>query len=116
VVSIGKGSGLDPYVDALKAASNNFAHLQMEVGNPGGAAYGLMTAVRFAVERSPLTGISPHLQICIVRRGEINIHHYNRQSFGGSGGDLVMPALARNPSELAILLRAKGSTAEGARC
>src|SRR6266849_5285344 len=67
VVSIGKGSGLEPYAEALKAASNNFAHLQMEVGNPGGAAYGLMTAVRFAVERTPVSGISPHLQICIVR-------------------------------------------------
>src|SRR5262249_58948062 len=58
VVSIGSGSGVAPYVEALQAASSDFAHLQMEVSNQGGAAYGLMTAVRYAVEHSPVPGIS----------------------------------------------------------
>jgi hypothetical protein len=115
VVSIGSGSGVAPYVEALQAAGSDVTHLQMEVGNPGGTAYGLMFAVRSALERSPVPGISRHLQLCIVRRGEIDIHHYNRHSFGSSGGDLVMPSLARSLSELAVLLGPTGSTEE-ARC
>lgn len=116
VVSIGSGAGVAPYREALQAAGNDLTHLQMEVGNPGGTAHGLMTVVRAALECNPRPGISRHLQVCIVRRGGIDIHHYNRKSFGGVAGDPVMPPLIRSFKELEEPLRATGSDAEEAQC
>jgi hypothetical protein len=116
VVSIGSGAGVDLYGEALDYSATNYTDLQQEVGNPGGASYGLMFTVSMTVERNPVPCISPLFQICIVRRGGIDIHHSNRRSFGASAGDLVMPRLATNAYELGEMLLGDGLNAKGARC
>ncbi len=114
-VSIGYGSVIEVYREALQHVGADFTQLQMEVGNPGGMAYGLMFAVRAEVERNPVPGISPQVQVCTVRRGNIDVGHYDRQALGNPARDLAMPPLATTPAELCQLL---GGTAAivGARC
>ena len=115
IVAIGCGVGVEHYREALQHAETTFTHLQMEVGNPGGTAFGLMTAVRAAIEHGPDSSISPYVQICIVQRGGVFIQSVNRVTFGSSVGDLVMPPLITDLTELDQMLGGAGAIA-GARC
>jgi hypothetical protein len=116
VLSIGSGSEVEQYRSVLKAAGDNLAHLKMESGFAGGAGYGLLSAMRDAIEEQPVLGISPHLQFCVVGLGGVDISHFDRVSFNDEQPDLTMPPLARSRAELIQRLFGKASVVRGAHC
>lgn len=117
IVSIGSGSQVEPYVEALQELENSFEPFKLQQHNQYGAAIGLMSSITSALSRHPVDGISPFLQICIVSRGKILIGDNCVFVNGESGEKLEMPKLATNFTELEKLLsQAKGSSLEKARC
>jgi hypothetical protein len=113
VVSIGSDSGVDIYVKALQDVESDHNNLMLEAGGPGGAASGLAMAVALTVDRNPVSGsgISPYVQTCSVRRGDISVTPVLKRV-----SDPGPPPLARSWSELVSLLNGTGATAEQARC
>ena len=111
VVSIGSGSGEDPYLQVLRDVGADPTNLMLEAGGPGGAGSGLAMAVALTVDRNPVPTVSPYVQTCLVRRGAISIGPVVKRV-----ADPGPPTLACNRNELEALLRGTGATAEQARC
>jgi hypothetical protein len=76
VMSIGSGSGVAPYRELLERHLTDHkwrSMLMMGESMPGGMATMLASSVTAVLKRHPQPGISPHLHLCIVRRGEVQI-------------------------------------------
>lgn len=76
VLSIGSGSAVAPYRELLERYSNDhkFRTLLMHGESmPGGTATMLGSSVTTVLKRNPTPGISQHLHLCVVRRGEVQI-------------------------------------------
>jgi hypothetical protein len=101
--SIGSGSHVAEYAAELEALTDEYGDLlRWEVGpwpQLGGAAMPITLAVSEAIERHAAPGISPHLVVCSVRWGAIEIGTNDRLGFSPSGPARVMPPIARNWAE-----------------
>lgn len=76
VLSIGSGSDVAPYRDLLTRYSSDaeFRTLLMHGESmPGGTATMFASNATSVLKRTPTPGISQHLHLCIVRRGEVQI-------------------------------------------
>src|SRR6266536_273159 len=123
IVSIGSGEVVAEYPQALRKLDerHGFDFLQLEVGQPGGSAIGLLRLISQAVEATPKLGISHHMHVCVARRGEILFGNNNARRgeilFGNnnlhyigesSGEDIIMPPVAQSYAELGQMLRDRG--------
>lgn len=121
-IAIGCGEDVEEYRRLLGEIPNDFTLLKFEIGNPGGAAHGLMSWITDAIEREPVQGISPNLQICILRRQQIILGNNNREWFDAAGKpttkrlNLKMPEIARSPAEFEQILCGSGCALAGAVC
>jgi hypothetical protein len=74
VVSIGSGSQVDTYRDALaRFSADPLSLIKMDTAGVGASSLILSMVIQKTVERNPAHGISRHAHICIVRRGSVNI-------------------------------------------
>ncbi len=131
IVSIGSGEVVAEYSQALRKLDerHGFDFLQLEVGQPGGSAIGLLRLISQAVEATPKLGISHHMHVCVARRGEILFGNNNARRgeilFGNnnlhyigesSGEDIIMPPVAQSYAELGQMLRDRGKALALAMC
>jgi hypothetical protein len=120
VVSIGSGSTVAGYQEALEGVSSNV--LSLLQGEVMGARQGflpLSMVVQKTIEQNPIPGISPHAHICVVRRGsvEVGTNDENRYPPSGEVIEIRMPRVATTWEELMQLVSTStGSCAEGAVC
>jgi len=92
---------------------------KLEVGMKGGAALGLMASISSAIRKIPKKGISTHLHVCIVGRGEIKIGKNDFTGYERSEDNFIMPSVAQTWDELIEILRSRGvakSAIELAQC
>lgn len=73
IVSIGSGSGIEPYVDALANFTQDMEVFKLETGFPGGSGIGLMSSISALLNKIPSPGISQFLQIVLVGRDKVRI-------------------------------------------
>lgn len=120
-ISIGSGAEVEHYKKALAnlGKENSFGGmLQSEVGNPGGFGRMFFLTLTRKVEDYPITGISRHLHLCVVKRGEITIEPNDQDILLHDGGRLEvrMPPVARSWAEFQRLSEASGVDAVAATC
>jgi hypothetical protein len=100
VLSIGSGSGVLPYRELLKRYSDDHEWrtlLMQGESMPGGTATMLASSVTAILKIHPMPGISPHLHLCIVRRGEVQIWP-NDHSYAGRWEAYALGPPSQNPS------------------
>jgi len=95
--------------------------IKAEIGSTGGWGRALSFAIGGAIERDPVSGISPHLTyVQVSRRGTEFLTNdriaYPRAGESGSPTEFRMPALATNYPDLVQLLALKGVKGIGATC
>ncbi|BCY17361.1 MAG: hypothetical protein GYA12_15275 [Chloroflexi bacterium] len=100
IVSIGSGSGIKKYVDALDRLSHDFDMFKLETGTPGGSGLGLMTSISSVLNGNPQPGISQHVHICIVGRDGVRLGTNIVKDPDNPEKNKPMPNLATNMDEL----------------
>lgn len=117
IVSIGSGSNVKAYENALRKLEGDFELLKFQQYHRDGPALGLLSSISSELKKFPTKGISPHLHICVVSRGEIRIGKNNTQVYDAPEENFEMPPVATNMEEFRKLLSAaKISSVEQARC
>jgi hypothetical protein len=117
LVSIGCGDSVIQYRELLDLLPVDESLLQLEAGRFGGMSRGFMMAITDKIQEVPISGISSHLHICLVSRGQIAIGKNDRKYVNRTDlRDFVMPPVATTWEELEQIALARGSTAKGARC
>lgn len=117
IVSIGSGSTVEAYKNALRALQSDFEHLKFQQYHRDGAALGMMVSISAELKKLPVKGISQHLHICVVSRDGIRIGKNDTLVNDAPGVSFKMPPVATSLEELKTLLSANGiSSVEGARC
>jgi hypothetical protein len=120
-VSIGCGSEFKAYADCLDRLSTNdpLIFMKGEEMNRKLGSQGLEMILSSMLSREPLDGVSPHLHLCEVRRGEIRIGTNDRTTYPPNNGPVIefkMPPVANSPAEFDQLAKQFGWSAVGARC
>lgn len=117
IVSIGSGSNVNQYADALGKLSNDYEMFNLETGFTGGAGLGLMMSVSSVLNNLSVPGISPHLHICVVGRDSVKLGTNNRDVPDRPDINFVMPTVATNMDELRKIIAGSSSLAiKGASC
>ena len=118
VVSIGSGSQIAPYAQFLKGHFDEGKHLQFATMGAKGIATGLGIYLTSELQDLPQPGISPHLHICLVSRGAMELRTNDHETFDadGSAQTFKMPPVATSYGELLRLCQSEGVTANGAVC
>jgi hypothetical protein len=112
--SIGSGEHVDEYARELEKLGGEFMQLQtFEVAawqETGGVLFPIALVLTDLIQKHEQPGISPHLHLCSVRWGQIEIATNDRDTFseGQPVPDLRMPTVARNPTEWQALKRDHG--------
>jgi hypothetical protein len=115
VVSIGSGSDVPVYSDALRHLSESFDWLQGAIMGPQGLATALDIALTATLQDNPQPGISNHLHVVTVTRGSLLLGNNDHTSYlpDGSAREFKMPPAATSYEQLLELCRRHGrSTAE----
>jgi hypothetical protein len=117
VVSIGSGASVGPYRDLLREISVDDSLLQLEAGHFGGMTDGIMMSISRRVQDTPTPGISPHMHVCLVSRGNIQIRQNDRRWINRPDlQDFIMPNVASSRLELEQFCQTRGVVARGALC
>ncbi len=119
VVSIGSGSALPPYQEALAGLSSNpMSLIQMETAGLGASSLIVSMVVQKTIERHPSPGISPHAHICLVRRGCVGVSTNDEDRYPPSGEtiEIRMPRVATNWKEFERMVTADCKSTQGAIC
>lgn len=119
IVSIGSGSQVKHYIDALRNLEKDFELLKMETMMPQASALGLAMSVTSAINKNPVDGISPHLHICLVGREGIKLGNNDTDVQDHPEENFTMPPVAQSWEELQEILKLTGSSKsiiEQARC
>lgn len=118
VVSIGSGSSVPLYSDALRHLSESSDWLQGATMGPQGLATTLNIALTATLQDNPQRGISDHLHVVTVTRGAIFLGTNDHGEFlpDGTARQFRMPAVATSYQELLELCQRHGRTSAGAVC
>ena len=119
IVSIGSGSSIDPYIQALRGLETNLDLFRLETGTMPGSAYALVYSITSMLRRTPIAGISNHLHICIVERDGVQIGKNNEIVHDHPEDNFTMPPVAQSWEELQEILGSKRITKsiiERAKC
>jgi hypothetical protein len=101
-VSIGLGSQIPEYAAALVALAVDPELMQFETmywDHVGGAGMAVSAAISDAIDERAVPGISPHLHICSVRFGQIEIGTNDRIALTPGVASRVMPAVVEGWEE-----------------
>lgn len=114
IVSIGSGATIEHYVKRLQAIELSDDALQVEMLHPGA---GMVGSIGSTIEDAPVSGISPHLHVCLVYRDRIEIGANDRRYIGRPVDEhFIMPPVAESLAELKAMLQTSGLSAERAVC
>jgi hypothetical protein len=119
VVSIGSGSDIGVYKDVLASFSADpLSLLRGEEMNRKLGGLALEHSITNIVKRQPTAGVSVHFHVCVVRRGEIQLHPNDENIYTPDNQKIEfrMPPVARSFSEFRRMAAAEGLSAEGAVC
>lgn len=121
ICSIGSGARVSEYKRSIRERLKLGIRdpiLKAEVMNPYGWARTLAFSISRSIERYPQDGISKHLHLFTVRRGEIIAGNNNEKIYPKEGGVIVfkMPPVARNYQEFVSMLELTGTEASMAIC
>jgi hypothetical protein len=117
IVSIGSGSKVTPYADALRRLEEDNELLTFQQYHEDAISIMLMSSITSELKKLPIKGISPHLHICIVGRGATRIGTNNTQAIGAPELNFEMPPVATNMEEFKKLLSSANiSSFDQARC
>jgi hypothetical protein len=117
IVSIGSGSGVQPYADALKRLAGDFEMLKLESLWRGGAGLGLMEAISAVINKHPVSGISRHVHLCLVGPGRVLLGNNDRTRQERPQHNFIMPPVARTWDEyVGLASGGKVSAAQTGRC
>jgi hypothetical protein len=120
VVSIGSGSQIDEYRDALaRFSADPLSLIKMDIAGVGASSLILSMVIQKTVERNPARGISRHAHICIVKRGSINIQPNDENVYPPNGEKIEfrMPPVATTWDEFVKRLKSVGDDSpQGATC
>jgi hypothetical protein len=118
--SIGSGTQVDACRETLERLCNDEEH-RLELMQMAQVKDGILQVLGldFAqlLEKAQPKGISPHMHLCAVRRGEIAIAPNDYTRFEDSGPvAFTMPKVATSWLGLLQMLNARGASAEGSVC
>jgi hypothetical protein len=115
VVSIGSGSVVSAYAEALERTSKDPTLLHF--AGAGGAAVILGSNIKSDVQNSPTPGISPHVHVCVAAHGGILIKSNDTQVEQGGRvvEDFKMPPVADSMESLREILNRNGCAVAGTR-
>jgi hypothetical protein len=117
VVSIGSGASVTHYRELLERIPTDDSLWQLEAGHFGGMTDGLMMTITNTIQEEPTQGISPHMHVCLVSRGQIQIRKNDRRWINRPDlQDFIMPPVATSFDELEQFAVTRGATATGAVC
>jgi len=107
--AIGSGAHVSSCIDALRRIAedrNADGLLKSLLVGPGAMASAIGLDFTRTLQEDLPPGISPHLHVCIVASGRVNISPFDYRTFekDGSTVDFKMPPVARSLSELVTLL------------
>jgi hypothetical protein len=122
-ISIGSGAFIDEHRRLLENLSawpgdHKPVWFQTATMGPRGLGLGFALSLTRQLQDMPQRGISPHLHVCIVTRGQIQIapNDYVAHAPDGTETPFRMPAVARSMREFCDMLGALGLAAGAARC
>lgn len=117
IVSIGSGSVVETYKNALHVLQGDFEHLKLQQYYRYGAALGMMESISAELKRLPVKGISQHLHICVVGRDGARIWNNDFLVNDSPEESFIMPPVATSFEELRTILSVDGiQSVKGARC
>lgn len=101
--SIGSGAHVPEYISELeKLAADDFELVQFETmywDHTGGAGMAVSVAVSEAIDKHTVPGISPHLHICSVRFGAVEIGTNDREALTPGVESRIMPPVVESWNE-----------------
>ena len=116
VVSIGAGAHVASYRELLARIPMDRV-VELEAMHFGGMTDGLMFMISDHIRDNPVAGISPHLHVCLVSRGQVQIRKNDRRWINRPDlQDFLMPSVASSWREFEAMIVATGGTAHGASC
>jgi hypothetical protein len=116
-VSIGAGSEITEYTEALEKTVADPSHFQLSaMGPPGGAGWHLAFSMSHTMRESPRSGISSLVLYTIVRRGQIatHPHEFTEIEPDGTRTEFRLPWIAKSWNEFAQFARRNGRARHGA--
>lgn len=114
VEAIGSGATIGIYVRAVESLnSDSNPLLKAEVGMRGGYAIAIMHVIRMTIQDHPEATVSPHVHVCLVRRGEIRISNSDTTVYPRNGPPIKirMPPVATTWPEFERLCQDAGADA-----
>jgi hypothetical protein len=117
IESIGSGRGIDLYREEIERLMSDRKLQLSEAGMAGGFGTTLMLFLRGTLEKHPDRFVSPHVHVCLVRRGQISLHKSDYTVFeGGPPREVRMPPVARSWQEFQARCQHHGADAGAATC
>ena len=118
VFSIGSGSNVLTYVDAIKQSRDHFSFHESIIGGELSQSNHFATGVERAVKANPTLGVSNFFQIAIVSRGKIIIknHEYDIIKSNRERIEVRCPLIAKNMEEFLGIVKQNGMQVEVAIC
>jgi len=103
LLSIGSGSGVEIYKKEIEDLSDtsDISLMKGEVGMPSGYGFMLSHCISDVIMKNPQEGISKHLHIAFVRRGQYSLQNNDVTIHCPKGEkiEVKMPPVARGSSE-----------------
>lgn len=117
IVSIGSGSHINKYKEALQTLGEDTGVFQLETGIPGGSGLGLMMSLINILEKFPVQGISQYLQTVLVGRNSVRISNNFAFIKNVNGEKRGIPPITQNINDLERFLKNRGvSSIDTATC
>lgn len=121
ICTIGSGSQVDKYKQLLREIHRSGIRSPLytiEARNPHGWGKNLAFHLSRHINENPYPGISKHLHVFTVTRGEILLHNNDYKMYPKDGSiiDIKMPDVAKTYSEFESMIQKIGSQAAGAIC
>ena len=117
IVSIGSGSHINEYKEALQTLGEDTGIFQLETGIPGGSGLGLMMSLTNTLENFPVQGISQYLQTVLVGRNSVRISNNFAFIKNVRGEKRSIPPITQNINDLERFLKNRGvSSIDTATC
>jgi hypothetical protein len=119
VVSIGSGAGVEVYRSVIQKHNDHRESLmRLEPMGLGMGSFGLEMSISDILRKQPISDISPHVQICLVRRGEYFLSDNNLVQYAPDGAEIPspMPPVATSFAEFERMTGAEGISPVCAVC
>lgn len=117
--SIGSGAAVGEYKRGIKPLVRFMSNIhKAEIGQPGGWARQLGFSISRALADHPHCGVSRHIHILIVRRGQILVENNDENIYPPDGSviQVRMPPIAEGYEAFRAQARSAGHDAACARC